>query len=159
QLLEIRDVYRASGEPWPASAREIAKWAINNKHYHINTGKALAKAAEEFADALRNEYYTDPQGRRVRVNHAAKDPCIDDEGNRVQKQLWHDIRDADRDFMQRSFQQRRRHIVGECRQLKTDADSYNDNHPNEKPIQMVFDFRRDMTEMDEPTEYRPNRPK
>jgi hypothetical protein len=50
--------------------------------------------------------------------------------------------------MQLSFQQRRQGIVGDCRQLKTDVDSYNDAHPREEPIQMIFDFTMDLAEIE-----------
>ena len=35
-----------------------------------------------------------------------------------------------------SFQHRRKGIVGDCREMKLDADSYNDAHPNAEPIQI-----------------------
>jgi hypothetical protein len=47
-----------------------------------------------------------------------------------------------------SFQQRRQGIVGDCRQLKIDADSYNSAHPGEPPIQMIFDFDMDLAELE-----------
>ena len=50
--------------------------------------------------------------------------------------------------MQIAFQQRRRQIVGDCRQLKADVDSYNENSHPGQPIQMVFDFRNDLEELD-----------
>ena len=71
----------------------------------------------------------------------------------------HDIRRADRKFMERAFQQRRRQIVGECRQLNVDVDSYNDGHPTEKPIQLLLDFTEDVIELAQPTDYRPNNPR
>ena len=37
-------------------------------------------------------------------------------------------------------QQRRHQIVGDCRQLKMDVDSYNQNRTPDQPIQMIFDF-------------------
>jgi hypothetical protein len=159
QLLEIRDLYRAAGEPWPATSRQIAIWAINNGHYNTHHAKILAKAAEEFSQAMGQEYYTDDQGRRVRLMHCAKTIKKDAEGNRSQLPLWDDIRTADRKFMERAFQQRRRHIVGECRQLKNDVDSWNDGKPTEEPIQLVLDFAEDVAEMSLPTEYRPNQPR
>jgi hypothetical protein len=61
--------------------------------------------------------------------------------------------------MERAFQQRRRHIVGECRQLKNDVDSWNDGRSNEEPIQLLLDFTEDVAEISLPTEYRPNRPR
>jgi hypothetical protein len=48
--------------------------------------------------------------------------------------------------MERSFQQRRQGIVGDCRQLKSDVDSYNHNHNTGEDIQLVLDFTADMEE-------------
>jgi hypothetical protein len=50
--------------------------------------------------------------------------------------------------MQIAFQQRRQGIVGDCRQLKTDADSYSEAHPEQPPIQPVFDFTMDLAELE-----------
>jgi hypothetical protein len=48
--------------------------------------------------------------------------------------------------MEIAFQQRRQQILGDCRQLKTDVDSYNDNYNDAEPLQMVFDFTDDLAE-------------
>jgi hypothetical protein len=61
--------------------------------------------------------------------------------------LWADIRTASRRHMQISFQGRRQQIVGDCKQLKTDVDSYNQNANDGAPIQMIFDFTLDIEEM------------
>ncbi len=39
-------------------------------------------------------------------------------------------------------------IVGECRQLKTDLDSFNDAHSDEEPMQISFDFNMDIAEIE-----------
>ena len=62
--------------------------------------------------------------------------------------LWADYRTATREHMQVAFQQRRQQIVGDCHQLKLDADSFNENRPDEKPIQIRFDFTDDLAEID-----------
>ena len=77
----------------------------------------------------------------------------------VQLSFWADIRTAPKEHMELAFQQRRNQILGECRQLKIDAESYNDNHPEQQPIQMVFDFTEDLEELQQPTEYRPRQPR
>lgn len=159
QLREIAALYRESGQPWPATARQIALWAINNGHYMAHRDKILAKAAEEFASAMREDYYTDAQGRRVRTLHVARVASRSPDGSRVQRMLWDDIRTASRDFMERAFQLRRRQIVGDCKQLKTDVDSFNDNHPDEPPIQLLLVFVDDVAEASQPTEYRPGKPR
>ena len=73
--------------------------------------------------------------------------------------LWDDIRFADREFMERAFQLRRRQIVGECKQLTTDIESYNDNHPSEKPIQLLLDFTDGVAEARQPKDYNPKKPR
>jgi hypothetical protein len=57
-----------------------------------------------------------------------------------------DIRSASREHMERSFQQRRQGIVGDCRQLTSDVDSYNQNHNIGEDIQLVLDFTLDIEE-------------
>ena len=86
---------------------------------------------------------TDPKGRRVRLLHPA--PLLTD-GTR--EMIWDDIRTAPRDHMQISFQHRRHGIVGDCRQMKVDVDSYNDAHKDAEPIQIVFDFTMDLAELE-----------
>ena len=93
--------------------------------------------------AMREEYTTDPKGRRVRVKH----PATFKRGNE-QMVLWDDMRTAPRSHMLLSFQQRRGQIVGDCRPLKTDVDSYNDARSVDEPIQMIFDFSRDLAELE-----------
>ena len=61
--------------------------------------------------------------------------------------------------MEDAFLQRRNLIVGECVQLKKDIDSYNDNNTDGVMIQMVFDFREDIAEREQPDDYRPRQPK
>lgn len=131
--------YREGGGKWPASARELAQWAISAGHWVPQPSAIVAQCADQIAKALRDEYFTDPQGRRVRVNHAAH-------SDGEQLVLWDDIRTAKPEHMLLSFQQRRQQILGDCRQLKNDADSYNENRKPERTIQMVFNFTLDLEE-------------
>ena len=50
--------------------------------------------------------------------------------------------------MATAFQQRRQQILGDCRQLKIDVDSYNENRWPDEPIQMIFDFTLDLAELE-----------
>ena len=143
QLQKIVEDYRASGEPWPASAKTMAAWAVLTRRWELPPAAVVGKCAEDLATAMREEYYTDPKGRRVRLLHAAK---VHRGGE--QQTFWDDIRTADHRHMQLSFQQRRQGIVGDCRQLKTDADSYSEAHPERPPIQPVFDFTMDLAELE-----------
>jgi hypothetical protein len=93
------------------------------------------------ARALREEYATNEHGRRYRVNHAVRVTKAS-----VQYTFWAMLKDAPREHMQKAFIQRREQIVGDCVQLATDVDVYNDMNTNKPPIQMLFDFRDDVAE-------------
>jgi len=143
QMQEIVTKYINTGEQWPATTHEIASWAINHRLWAAQNKAVIDICAEQLARAMREEYIGDPQGRAVRAKHAAKV-----ERNGTQLVLWDDIRTASRQHMQIAFQQRRQQIVGDCRQLKADVDSYNENKNDGKPIQMIFDFTLDLVEIE-----------
>lgn len=126
-----------------ASTREIAKWAIDIGRWSPQRGSLLDQCAEELSRAMREEHITDAQGRSVRAKHAARIKQGD-----KQITLWADIRRAPREHMARAFQQRRRQILGDCKQLKSDVDSYNDNRTPSNPIQVIFDFSLDLAELE-----------
>ena len=144
QLQGIANEYAGSGEPWPASARQIAAWAIRLGKWAPQPSSLVSRCADEIAEAMRDEYMTDPQGRTVRVKHAAGYRLKD--GPR--QMVWADIRTATREHMALAFQTRRRQILGDCRQLKSDCDSFNDNRSAANPVQMVLDFTADVAELE-----------
>jgi hypothetical protein len=49
--------------------------------------------------------------------------------------------------MGKAFAQRRKQIVGDCYQLKTDVDCFNDAHSVDNPIQLILDFSEDIEEL------------
>jgi hypothetical protein len=134
--------YRRAGNKWPATTREIATWAIDARLWAPQPSAVIGQCAEELSRALRDEYVTDPQGRRIRTKHAAT--YTTDEGE--QFVLWDDIRTAPPAHLSRAFQQRRQQILGDCKQLKSDVDSFNQNRQPSEPIQIVFDFTLDLEE-------------
>ena len=137
QMQKIVDRYIEAGEKWPATSRDIAAWAIHNHQWEAHSTAMIDICADHLARAMREEYLVDPQGRTVRAKHAARVE---------QGVLWADIRTAPREHMTIAFQQRRHQIVGDCRQLKSDVDSYNENKNPGSPIQMIFDFTLDLAE-------------
>ena len=153
-MQDIVQEYRDDLQLWPATARQIAAWAVHKGDWDPPRGTAVTLCARDVARAMREETYRDPQGRIVRVKHAAWITRGDE-----QQMLWDDIRTADRDHMQISLQQRRNQIVGNCRQLKADANSYNDNANSGEPIQMLFDFAYDIEELESEVFKRPNKPR
>lgn len=143
QMQQIVSKYRLAGEPWPAASKTIADWAIRLGLWELHEAAALAKCAEDISRAMREEYITDAKGRRVRIKHSATRNV-----HGRQMVLWDDMRTATPEHMRISFQQRRQQIVGDCRQLKTDVDGYNELYPENQPIQMVFDFNKDLAELE-----------
>jgi hypothetical protein len=141
QMQQIVDAYRASDEPWPATAKTIAAWALDTGRWSMPKSAVIKRCAEDIADAMREEYIVDSKGRRARRLHPAT-ITIDGE----QRTIWDDILTAPRSHMQISFQQRRRSIVGDCRQFKTDVDCYNEAHVEAEPIEVDWDFTMDLLE-------------
>ena len=139
QLQRIVTEYIEAGEEWPATARQIAAWAVREKLWTPHPSSLVNQCAEDIAQAMREEYMVDPQGRKVRAKHAARVE---------QGVLWADIRTAPPDHMEIAFKQRRRQILGDCRQLKDDVDSFNENRISAEPIQMSFDFTKDLLELE-----------
>jgi hypothetical protein len=142
QIQNIVLQYRQSGEHWPATKRAIAAWAIKTGRWEMPHSAVLDRCAKDIGEAMAEMYFTDKKGRRVRLLHPA---TVKRQGELFTE--WDDIRTAPGRHMQLSFQQKRRAIVGECRQLKTDMDSYNDAHAGQKPIQISFDFTMDLAEL------------
>ena len=143
QLLKIVSEYRNTGNQWPASTREIASWAINTGRWQPQHSEVVGQCATHLARAMREEYITDPQGRTIRAKHAAR---LERDG--VQATLWADIRTDSREHLEIAFKQRRNQIVGDCRQLKADVDSFNDNRSPVDPIQLSLDFTADVEEFE-----------
>ena len=143
QRQRIVRMYRESGQTWPASARQVANWAFEKRLWEPARGTIVGQLAGELARAMREEYFVDPQGREVRAKHAAR---ISEGG--IQSTLWDDIRTADPNHMRIAFQQRRQQIVGDCKQLKTDVDSYNENRNPDRPIQLELNFTEDIAELE-----------
>ena len=143
QWLKIVEGYRQSGQAWPAAALDIAEWAVENRKFDLRTPALVRVASREIAQAMGEDYITDSKGRRVRAKHPAR---VKRDGEQIM--LWDDIRTAPRTHMEMAFTLRRNHIVSECRQVKTDVDSYNDSHSKERPIQMILDFTEDVEELE-----------
>lgn len=141
QLRDVVEVYRTSDMPWPASTKQLAAWAIDAGLWKPHPRSVIGQCAEYLARAMRVDTFVDPQGRTVRAKHAARVWK-----NGEQLVLWEDIRTAPREHMEISLQQRRLQVIGDCRQLKNDVDSFNENTNSGSPTQMVFDFTQDLAE-------------
>lgn len=124
-------------------SRKMAAWAIASGLWEQPRFAPEKQLARELSRAMREEYITDARGKRVRAKHNVTRRI-----NGVQTTMWEDIRYSKRPHMELSLHQRRERIVGDCRQLKVDLDSYNATHPAEEPIQIVFNFINDLLELE-----------
>jgi hypothetical protein len=75
-LQGIVEDYRASGEPWPATSKAIAVWAIRARRWEPPTKNVVSQCAAEISAAMRQEFFTDPQGRRVRAKHPYREVSL-----------------------------------------------------------------------------------
>jgi hypothetical protein len=142
KLQKIWHRYDSDHRHLPTSARQAVEWAVEEGLLELPAIDPYDVLAGDMAQALRAEIATDSQGRRYRVNHAVR---VTKGG--VQYTFWGALGFAPHTHMERAFGQRREQIVGDCVQLKTDVDVYNDliegKHP---PIQMILDFTDDVAE-------------
>ena len=150
---EIVAKYREAGGVWPTDSKTIASWAVRKKLWVMPRRSAIDVCARELSEAMREEYTTDRQGRRIRQKHSLRISEELPDGKHKQLVLWVDIDEMTPEQMEEASQWRRRQIFTDCRQLKNDLDSYNENWNKGEPIQMLFDFTEDLEESEQPVEY------
>lgn len=134
--------YESKHDHLPTSARQAVEWAVAEGILELPSIDPYDVLAGEMAQALREEYSTDDNGRRYRVNHAVR---VTKAG--VQYTFWAIMGFAPHDHMEKAFTQRREQVVSDCVQLKTDVDVYNDLNAGKQPkIQLILDFSDDVAE-------------
>jgi len=113
RLQRIFSRYQNEKHSGPAMLDDVYAWAKMEGLWKPREENIRAQFKEEMAQALREEYRTDETGRRYRAKHAVRAKIGD-----KQISFWGDIDRDPRDHMVTSFAQKRRHITGECHQLK-----------------------------------------
>ncbi len=141
QLQKIWRLYEKTHEHLPTSARDAVEWGVKQGLVALPEIDPMDTLADQMSRALRGEYRTDDKGRRYRINHAVR---VSRSG--VQQTFWAIMGFASREYMEKAFIQRREQVVGDCLQLKTDVDVYNDLNENAEPIQMILNFTEDVEE-------------
>lgn len=142
QLQRLYHEYERAHGGVPATPRDVVEWAMAKGKLEAPEIDPVAMLSRDMARALREEYGTDASGRRYRKNHA-----VTFTSGGVQTALWAELENAPRDHMEKAFAQRRKQIVGDCLQLKTDIDVYNDAHSGAEPIQTELNFTDDVADL------------
>ncbi|MDN5882514.1 MAG: hypothetical protein L0H37_09095 [Nitrosospira sp.] len=137
QLQKLFHAYAKEHGSEPTQLTDVAAWMVNEGYWQMRPIDVIHRCANDLSAALREEYRVDEKGRRYRANHAVRGE---------QGTLWADLDNAPHGHMEKAFAQRRRQIVGDCYQLKTDVDVYNDKHKLEEPINLVLNFTDDVAE-------------
>ena len=144
ELQRAWHLYESEHKHIPSSAREAVAWAVNKGILALPEIDPLDVLAGNMARALREEYRTDDKGRHYRLNHAVR---VTKGG--VQYTFWAIMGYAPYEHMQQAFIQRREQIVGDCMQLKTDVDVFNDLNKDNLPIQLLLNFTEDVAEREQ----------
>ena len=126
---------------------EVAAWAYTRGLHKPSIRTVVDAIAADIAQVFRENYRTDQHGQRYRAMHAVREK----KGDKTMS-LWADMDDerAPRSHFVKSFSQRRQQVVGDCLQLKTDVDVYNDKNVFQPPIQLHLDFTLDVEELQFP---------
>jgi hypothetical protein len=153
RLQQIWHDYDSSKDHKPTSAREAVEWAVKEGLLELPEIDPFDVLAGQMSGALRDEYKTDAQGCRYRVNHAVR---VTKGG--VQHTFWAVMGFAPHEHMERAFTQRREQIVGDNLQLKIDVDVYNEMNRGKRPeIQLVLDYSDDVAERQELMKIQPKK--
>ena len=143
QIRRVWQRYRKEVSAEPVDLKDVADWAMQNSLWQPRPADLRTSLAKDLADALREEVRIDRKGRRYRANI----PVRTRGKNGLPLFVWGDIDDAPRTHVEKSVQQERRSIASDCYALAMKVDHYNDEHPNDTPLQIVFDFEEDVEEM------------
>ena len=81
--------YLEANQPWPATTRQIAAWAIRQSKWKPQPSALVNQCADQIGRAMREEHFIDAQGRTVRAKHVAR---VERGGEQIA--LWTDIRSA-----------------------------------------------------------------
>lgn len=128
----------------------IAHWALTEGKYNLAPISPQKILRRMMAQALRDDYTTDPQGREVRKYHFVVQQDIS--GKKTSKA--HDIYNAPPEHMRLSLSLRRRSALNDVVQLEMDLRSYNDNNKFGETIQgFDYNFNMDIEEGAMPTDY------
>lgn len=131
---------------------DLASWAMATGRWQERPYDAHKRCRRELADAMRDEHFTDPQGREVRRMHP--DRVLKGDNYAWE---WHEIYHMPAAKFRASITHRRDGVLAGLKQMKTDQDSWNDNNVHGATLPLFdADFNPDLEEMDQPDDHWPD---
>jgi hypothetical protein len=94
RLQKFWNLYREAGNDGPASTKDIAAWAHEQRLWEPRKADIIKVLAEDLSRAFREEYRTDKIGRRYRAKHPIKTTK-----DGMPSFLWDDMATATRVWM------------------------------------------------------------
>jgi hypothetical protein len=142
-MFQIWKKYQDEVSPEPIDLREVGAWARSKGLWAPRPIDVDASFARDMADVLREQVRTDKDGRQYRAFIPARDKGKD--GLPLFK--WADIDVAPRTHVEKGIQGERRSIANDCFALAMKVEHWNAVHPDDEPLQAVFNFEEDIIEM------------
>jgi hypothetical protein len=148
QRLAIVDQYiEETGDKTP-DLHYVAAWAYRKGLFDPQPHDVIKQFARELSRACRQDFVEDENGEPVRQRHAV---TLDRGGKQLT--FWFKMEDATRENMRLSAQARRRGSLADVLQIVRDVTYYNRKYNPGDPLQLDFDFNKDIEERQQPTEY------
>ena len=141
ELQRIIRWYKQVTSKTDVQMRDVARFAVDKGWSLPKPIEPIERLAKQLSRAAREETRFDRRtGRAYRANHSYRIPKADQ-----QLTLWVDIdENQPRKKILKCLVMRREQMVGDALQLNLDAEHWNNEHPNEEPIQLPLDFSDDV---------------
>lgn len=148
QMMDIIDQYVEETGETLYDLHEVAAWAHRKKKLEPRPRNIIIDLAKQLAAASRQDYVKDANGESVRQRHAVRKKI-----NGEQMTFWFMMEDGTPEDMRLSAQNRRRGALADVLQIDRDIRYYNKNYNPGDPIQLDFNYNKDIEERQLPTEY------
>jgi len=148
ELLAIIDLYVEETGDKAYDLHHVAAWAHRKGLFDPQPHDVIKQFAKELARAARQDFIVDENGEPVRQRHAV---TIDRGGKQLT--FWFKMEDATPANMRLSAQARRRGALADVLQIVRDIKYYNKKYNPGDPIQLDFNYNKDIEERQQPTEY------
>lgn len=147
-LLRIVDEFKKETGDVEPDLNDVAVWAHTQGLMDLPKVDPFRQMARTLARACRQDYFVDENGEPVRRRHAVKE-------KRGYKQLtfWPNMEDMTPAKLRTSLTCRRKGSGQDILQIERDRRYFNKNFNPGDPIEMDYDFNKDVEEHFMPTDY------